>query len=179
MHARMASLAVVSLVCLVCWPGPGGDARAQAGIDIPQYQRVEQEGMLGYLHDLASRTTPTGAAAQKVLDRLIPKLAKENEITLPPQVLLSALAEGEVSSEMRWAIALADRVKAERDSLLRLHEELRAALIALRDAAAAEGDRHTVGFTKDLMADDLGDQEIEEPTAILIGEFLRSRLPAK
>ena len=179
MRAGTATLAAVSVACLACWPGPGGTARAQRGVDIPQYQRVEQEGMLVYLRELAKRTTPTGPAAQKVLDLLVPKLAKENEIILPPQVLLSALADGEVSPDMRWAIVMADRVKAERDTLLRMHKDLNVAFLALRDAASAEGDRHTVGFTNDLIADDLGDQEIEEPTAILIGDFLRSRLPAQ
>ena len=179
MHARMAALAGATLACVACWPGPGGGARAQPGVDIPQYQRVEQAGMLARLRELAGLPTPTGAAAQAVLAILVPKITKENDIILPPQVLLSALAEGEVTPEMRWAIALADRVKSERDSLRRTHEELNKALLGLRYTAAAAGDLPTVGFTNDLIADDLGDQEIEEPTAILIGEFLRSRLPAQ
>ncbi len=179
MDARMATLAAVSLACGVCWPGPGGDARAQPGVDIPQYERVEHRGILDYLHGIAGRPGAVGPAAQKVLDHLIPLVAKEDEIVLPPLVLLSTLAGGEVTPDMRWAVVLADRVKAERDTLRRGHEELKKALVALREAAAAVGDHHTVGFTKDLIADDLGSQEITEPTTILIGEFLRSRLPAQ
>jgi len=178
MHARMAALAAVSLACVACWPGPGGVARAQdSGRDIPQSERVEHEGVLERLGIIAKRTTPSGPAAQKVLAVMEPHLAHQAEVLLPPLVLLPALANDDPSPDMRWAIALADRVKAEHDSLQRTHQALTEALKALRDAAAAENDHSTVGFVNDLIADDLGDQEITEPTAILIGEFLRSQLP--
>lgn len=179
MRVASATFAAVSLTCLTCWPGPGGEARAQRGVDIPQYERVEQAGYLGYLRTLAKRTSPTGPAAQAVLDVLVPKLARLNAFVLPPLVLLSALADGEVTPDMRWAVAMADRAKAEHEALRQSHVDLKKALLALRDAAAAEGDTHTVGFTADLIDDDLSDQEIDEPLSILIGEILRARLPAE
>jgi len=178
MHARMAALAAVSLACAVCWPGPDGEARAQPGVDIPLSVRTEHEGVLRYLRGIAARPTPEGAAAQKVLDLLIPHMAKEEEIILPPLVLLPALASGQVTPDMRWAIALADRLRAEQRNIRHTHEELSDVFIGLMDAADAAGDQGTVAFTKDLAADDLGDQEVTEPTALLIGKFLRSRLPA-
>lgn len=179
MDARLAAFAAVSLACGVCWPGPGGDARAQPGVDIPQYERVEHRGIVDYLRGIAARPGPVGPAAQKVLDVLVPLTAKEDEIVLPPLVLLSALAGGDVTPDMHWAVVLADRLKAERNTFRRDHEELKKVLIALREAAAAVGDHHTVGFTNDVIADDQGSQEITEPTTILIGDFLRSRLPAQ
>lgn len=139
MHARMATLAAVSFACFACWPGPGGDARAQLGVDIPQYERVEQAGMLGYLLETASRATPTGPAAQKVLNVLVAKFAKENEIVLPPLVLLLILTEGEITPATRWPIVMADRIKAEHSDLQQMHEMLNKALIGLRDAAAPAG----------------------------------------
>ena len=179
MHARMAALAAVSLACLVCWPGPGGTARAQPGVDIPQSERIEDEGIMDMLKEIAKRAPPVGPAAEKVLPLMTRRLATDAATVLPPLVLLPVLASEDATPDMRWAIALADRVKAEQDTMKQLHEELKAALIGLRDAASSVGDRHTVGFTNDLIADDLDDQEVLEPTAILIGEFLRGKLPAQ
>ena len=179
MHARMAALAAVSLAVLVCWPGPGGTARAQPGVDIPQSERVENEDILDALQEIAKRTTPTGAAAQKVLEPMTRRLANDTAFILPPLVLLPTLADEDPTPDMRWAIAFADRVKAEQGSLKQLHEEVRAALVGLRNAAAAEGDHHTVGFANDLIADEAGEQEVLEPTAMLIGEYLRSHLPVQ
>ncbi len=176
MHARMAALAAASLVSIVCWSGPGSVARAEPARDIPQSVLAEHESVMAYLHGIAAKPTPEGAAAQKVIDMLKPHMAKEEAFILPPLVLLPDLAAGKVSPDMRWAIEMADRVKAEQAALLKIHQGLSDAFIVLLDAAEAAGDEVTVGFTKDLAADDLGDREVTEPTTILIGEFLRSHL---
>ncbi len=179
MHVRMAALAAVSLACVACWPGPSGVARAETALPIPQSERVESEGVLDTLREIAKRGTPTGAAAQKVLDLLTPHIAQEEEFILPPLVLLPALANEVPAPDMRWAIPLAERVKAEHAALEQTHKALKAAFVALQDAAKAEGDRTTAGFAGDLIADDLGDQEIIEPAVIVIGDYLRSQLPAQ
>jgi hypothetical protein len=177
MDARTAALAAVSLACVACWPGPGGVARADSAHPIPQSVAAEHESTLAYLRSIAAKPTPEGAAAQKVIDLLLPHMAKEEAFVVPPLALLPELAAGKVSPDQRWAIGLADQVKAEQAELLKIHQGLSEAFIGLLDAAEAAGDEVTVGFTKDLAADDLGDREVTEPTTILIGEFLRSRLP--
>lgn len=179
MNARTAALAAVSLACVACWPGPGSVARAETTHEIPPSMRTEHEGVLRYLRNIAKRTTPEGAAAQKVLDLLVPHMAKEEAFILPPLVLLPDLAAGKVTPDMRWAIAMADRLKAEQHDILKMHEGLSDAFIGLLDAAEDEGDESTAGFTKDMAADDLGDREITEPTTLLIGKYLRSHLPAE
>jgi hypothetical protein len=176
MHARMTALAAVSLACAVCWVSPGCVARAEPAREIPQSVATEHESTLNYLRSIAARPTPEGAAAQKVIDLLTPHMAKEEEFVLPPLVLLPELSAGKVTQDQRWAIPLADRVKAEQAELLKIHEALSNAFIELLQAAEAENDEVTVGFTKDLAADDLGDREVTEPTTILIGEFLRLKL---
>ena len=179
MHARMAALAAVSLACVACWTGPASVARAETGREIPSSVRAEHEGVLRYLRNIAKRSGPEGAAAQKVLDLLEPHMAIEEEIILPPLILLPELAAGKVTPEMRWAIGLADQLRAKQPDMLKIHEGLSDAFIGLLGAADDAGDENTVAFTKDLAADDLGDREITEPTTLLIGKFLRARLPAQ
>ena len=179
MHARMAALAAVSLACAVCCTGPGGVARAEAGHEVPPSIRAEHDSVLRYLRNIAKRTTPEGAAAQKVLDLLIPHMAKEEAFIDPPLLLLPELAAGRVTPDMRWAIGLADQLRAEQNDIRLIHEGLSNAFIDLLGAADAEGDESTVGFVKDLAGDDLNDREVTEPTTLLIGKFIRSRLPAQ
>ena len=179
MHARMAALGVATLACAVCWPGPGGVARADSAREIPQSERVEMDGTLSVLETIAERTTPSGQAAKKLLDVLKVHLALEESVILPPLALLPDLAAEDPKPDMRWAIELGERVKAEHDSLERSHQAIKQAALELQKAAAAENDHVTVGFTHDMIADNLGDQEIIEPAVIVIGDYLRSELPAK
>lgn len=176
MNARLAALAAASLLGITCWTGAGSLARAETAREIPQSVRSEHESVLGYLRGIAAKPTPEGAAAQKVIDLLIPHMAKEESFILPPLVLLPDLAAGKVTPDMRWAIEMGNRVKSEQATLLKIHQGLSDAFIELLDAAMAAGDEVTVGFTKDMAADDLGDREVTEPTTILIGEFVHSHL---
>ena len=177
MHAKMTALAAVSLACAVCCTGPGSVARAEATHDIPASARAEHTGILRYLRTIAERPAPVGPAAQKVLDVLVPHMAKEEEFILPPLTLLPDMAAGKVTPDMRWAIAMADRVETEEADLVHMHEALSDAFIGLLDAAEAANDAVTAQFTKDLASDDLGDREVTEPLTILIGKILKKRLP--
>jgi hypothetical protein len=42
--------------------------------------------------------------------------AQKLELILPPLTLVQLLSEGKVTPDMKWAIAMADRVKAEKRS---------------------------------------------------------------
>jgi hypothetical protein len=179
MNKTTMLLAATLVAGAVTLPGPGGSASAQPGVDIPQSVRMEHESVMNYLHKIAERKTPTGVAAQKLIVLMEQHMALEQEFVLPPLVLLPALASGKVRPDMRWAIAMADRVRNERDTLLQFHTGITEGALVLQAAAEEEQDHATVGFVRDLVADDLSDLEITEPTVLLIGEVLRSRLPAQ
>jgi hypothetical protein len=177
MHLKASSIATLLLGCLLAVPGPLGAAVAQPAHNIPPSDAMEHESTLGYLEALAHRTTPTGAAALRVMEVMKAHMAVEEEFILPPLTLLPSLAAGTVTPDMRWAIAMSDRVRAERNNLQQMHAGITAAILDLKAAAEAENDEATVGFTKDLAADDLSDVEITEPVVLIIGDLLRSKLP--
>jgi hypothetical protein len=104
-------------------------------------------------------------------------MALEEEFILPPLTLLPSLAAGTVTPDMRWAIAMSDRVRTERDNLQQVHAGITAAILELKAAAEAENDEATIGFCTDLAAADLSDVEITEPTVLIIGDILRAKLP--
>jgi hypothetical protein len=179
MNLKTIPIAAMLLGCTLAVPGLLGSANAQPGKDIPPSEEMEHEGDLAYLGKLAERPGPVGAAAKNMIEIFKGHMATEEEFILPPLTLLPKLAAGTVSPDMKWAIADADRLKAEQASIQATHQKITDGLLALKDAAQEEHDANVEGFASDLAADDLADVDITEPTVLLIGEFLRQKLPAQ
>ncbi len=177
MHRRMKPLAALALGLAGLLPASRGVAVAQPGKDIPPSVTMEHESVMHYLNHIAERTTPSGAAARRLIAVLTEHMKAEETFILPPLTLLPALAAGKVTPDMRWAISMSDRVRTEHDTLQRMHNAFTEAAVALQTAAEDEHDDVTVGFVRDLAADDLNDMEVTEPTVIIIGDLLRLRLP--
>jgi hypothetical protein len=123
---------------------------------LPQAIQIEQKETLEQLTELSTRKGEVGVEATKVLALMKKHMAREQEFILPPLTLLPQLADGNVTPDMAWALAMTDRVKAEREQLFDEHSELTEALNALIVAAVEE----------------------HEPTLLLINQTLHSKLPA-
>jgi hypothetical protein len=177
MNLKTIPIAAMLLGCTLAVPGPLGSAKAQPGKDIPPSEAMEHEGDLAYLAKLAEKPGALGAAAKNLIEIYKGHMATEEEFILPPLTLLPDLAAGKVSPDMKWAIADADRLKAESDSIRATHQKITEGLVALKDAAQEAKDPNAEGFASDLAADDLADVDITEPTVLLIGEWLRLKLP--
>ncbi len=177
MNPKATPIAAILLGCMLAVAGPFSSASAQPGKDIPPSEAMEHDGDLAYLGKIAERTTPTGAAARNLIALLKEHMASEDAFILPPLTLLPNVAAGKVSPDMRWAIAMSDRLRAEQDNIRQMHQQLTLAFLALKQAAQEEHDATVEGFASDLAADDLADVDITEPTVLLIGDVLRSKLP--
>jgi hypothetical protein len=153
-----------------------GSARAQPTHEIPQSIQLEHVEMVGQLEDLAKRPAPVGPEAAKALELVQRHQQRESEYILPPLTLLPALAEGRVSRDMRWAIEMAEKVKANRAEIFLEHARITDAMNALLAAAESSSDTDAVEFAKAMVASSLGDMEVEEPATVVIGEFLRNKL---
>jgi hypothetical protein len=165
---------------LVC--GLSGGVAAQtaphAG-DIPQSLRVEHEDTLQQLTELSRKSGPVGVEARKALSLFKEHLQREEEFILPPLTLLSQLADGKVSQDMRWAIAMSDRVKAEREKTYQQHTAITDAMNALATAARKAHDTAALNFAQAAVADSLTDLELIEPMSIVIGDYLKAKLPSQ
>jgi len=168
--AITAALAAVSAVA------GAGPVKAQGTHQIPQAIQMEHDDTIAQLTTLAQRPAPVGPMAEKALEMVKRHIQRENEYILPPLTLLAALAEGKVNNEMKWAIAMADKVKANREDIFIEHSRITDVMSALLSAAETAGDTEAADAAKSMVAGSLGDMEVEEPTTILIGEYLRSRL---
>jgi hypothetical protein len=171
----------VFVVAAILAAGPAGSVAAQSAShagDIPQSLRVEHAGTLEQLGALARRHGPVGVEAHKALVLFKQHLQREEEFILPPLTLLPHLADGKVSPDMKWAIAMADRVKAEREKTYQEHTRITDAMNALAAAARKAHDASALEFAQAAVADSLNDLELIEPMSIVIGDYLKAKLPS-
>lgn len=117
-----------------------------------------------------------GEAAKAVANVLHPHFEKEEEYALPPLGLLSTLAEGKITEEMKSVFIMSDKLKADLSHMLKEHKEIVAALDNLIDAAKKENKMEYADFAEKLKLHARTEEEVLYPAAILIGEYLKLRL---
>ena len=118
----------------------------------------------------------TGDAAKTVEQRLSVHFEKEEEYALPQLALLVPLAQGRVSAEMKPAIELSDRLKADMPKMLEEHKQIVEALNALRETAKTENKTQAISFAEKLSAHAQNEEQVLYPAAILVGEYLKLTL---
>jgi len=156
----------------------GAMAQTPHAGEIPQAIRLDHEETIRHLTAMSRRPAPVGPIAKKALVVMRAHQAQEREFILPPLTLLQSLSEGRVSPDMKWAIAMADRVKAEKEKIFATHVQITELMNELLAAAEKAHDHDAREFAESAVTDALSDMEIQEPTTILIGEYLRAKLPA-
>jgi hypothetical protein len=145
---------------------------------IPQSLVFEHEETLNRLSILAQRPGEVGSVARKALVLFKQHTAREREYILPPLALLPDLADGKVTPDMAWALAMSDRVKADREEIFQEHAAVTDVMNELLVAGQQAHDKDAVEFAQDAVGDSLNDLELLEPTVLLIGDYLRGKLPA-
>ena len=170
-------LFILAIVAAGSLAGPAAAQSAHAG-DIPQSLRLEHDNTLRQLAALSRRRGAVGAEASKALTLFKQHLQREEEFILPPLTLLPLLADGKVSPDMKWAVAMADRVRAEREKTYQQHTQITDAMNSLAAAARRTHDSEALDFAQGAVADSLNDIELLEPMSIVIGDYLKAKLPA-
>ena len=165
-------------VVAISTAGPAAAQPVATAHDIPQSLRLEHEDTLNQLAALARQPGPVGVEARKALDLFKRHIKREEEYILPPLILLPQLADGKVSADMKWAVVMADRVKADREEIFQEHTQITDAMNALANAAQHSHDSAALGFARAAVADSLNDAELMEPMAIVVGDYLKVRLSA-
>jgi hypothetical protein len=159
-------------------PGPPAHAQPAAPAHgIPQAIRLEHVEVLARLAAFSHRRGPVGAEARKLLALMKIHFQREEEFIMPPLTLLHSLSRGEVTPDMKWALAMADRVKTEREQIFEEHTRITEGQSLLLAAAERAHDKEVVDFARGAAADALADMELMEPMNVVIGDYLRSKLP--
>jgi len=189
MNSRKASM-TGALVCAMITAGcaaqgpaatatPAAPAAAQVSPQVPQAILLSHASMLAELTALTHHRGTVGAIATKALPMVETHFKREQEYIMPPLSLAHTLAEGKISPDMRWAITMADRIKANREVIFQEHTQITEVMNELLAAAQRAHDATAEEFARSAVEDSLEDMEVAEPTAIVIGDYLRLRLPPK
>jgi hemerythrin HHE cation binding domain-containing protein len=145
---------------------------------IPAAVRSEHETLHRELAEATKAPGRIGEAARTLAAIMHPHFLREDEYAMPPLGLLVRLAQGTVSPDMAEALPLIARLKAELPLMLEEHRAIKGALLQLEQVAAAEGNDQYVEFAHRLMLHAEFEEEVLYPAAILVGEYLKLKLPA-
>jgi hypothetical protein len=143
---------------------------------IPQPLKIEHEELHSTLVRATQEPGLTGAAAKAVAALLHPHFVKEEEYALPPLGLLSSLGKGQVTQDMASVLPMTEKLKAQLSEMLAEHKSIVAALRNLADVAKRENKPEYAGFADKLILHAQTEEEVSYPTAILIGEYVKSKL---
>ena len=141
--------------------------------EIPKSIKLEHEELHEDLEEAKTEPGSVGDAAKAVQEVLQPHFLKEEEFALPPLGLLSKLSNGQITPEMKDAIAMADRLRAELNQMLKEHREIVARLKTLTEAALKENKLDYVQFAEKLTLHAQTEEEVLYPAVILVGEYLK------
>ncbi len=181
MRSRPAVTSSLVALAFGVWLGWHGSATAQQAAnhhELPASVQLEHEQTLQRLAILTRRKGAVGVAAKKAEAVLKEHMAREVDYILPPLTLLPELAEGKATPDMKWALAMTDRTKATREEIFEERARMTDALNGIIAAALPVHDNEAIAFAQDVAADVLVDTELEEPTVLLIGEYLHLKLDA-
>ncbi|MFB3765626.1 MAG: hemerythrin domain-containing protein [Methanotrichaceae archaeon] len=146
------------------------------GLKVPSSLKAEHKELHSELAKAIESGGDTGKAAEAVAEALHSHFLKEEEYALPELGILPALAEGKVSEDMRPAIDMANRLKADLGKMLQEHKAIVTALKHLSEAAKRENKPKAIHFSEKLAAHAQTEEEVLYPASILVGEYLKLKL---
>lgn len=145
-------------------------------MEVPRSIAAEHKELHEALETSIKSGGKTGEAAKAVEERLKIHFEKEEEFALPQLGLLVMLSEGKATPDMKRAIDLSDKLKADLPKMLEEHKGIVEALNNLTSAAKAENKPPAVEFAEKLMAHAQNEEQVMYPAAILVGEYLKLKL---
>lgn len=140
---------------------------------IPSSLKIEHEELHSELAKATQIPGRMGDAAKTVAAILKPHFKKEEEYALPPLGLLSVLAEGNISSEIRQVLLMTDKLNVELPHMLEEHKAIVAALNDFIEEAKNARMSEYVHFAEKLTLHARNEEEVLYPAALLVGKFIK------
>ncbi len=145
-------------------------------IEIPHSLKVEQEKLHEMLRKASAEPGEIGDVAKAVSKLMQPQFTKDENYALPLLGLLPDLARGKLTLAMKEVLTMTDKLKSELSQMLVEHELIVAELGKLSAVSKKANKMEYVELAKALTLRVQVEEEVIQPTAMLIGEFLREKL---
>ncbi len=143
---------------------------------MPDSLRVEHEQLQADLEQAIRIGGRIGEAARALESLLRPHFRREDDNVFLGLGLLQSVAQGKVTPGMHEIVVMADRLKRELPEMLAEHDQVRKALERLGQEATKEGRPQVAYFAAKLLHHARMEEEVLYPAAIVLGEYLKSRL---
>lgn len=143
---------------------------------MPDSLRLEHEQLRADLEQAMRIGGRIGEAARALWSLLHPHFRREDDNVFLGLGLLRTVAEGKVTPGMSELVVKAERLKRELPEMLAEHEQIRKALERLGQEATKEGRPQVAYFAAKLLHHARMEEEVLYPAAIVLGEYLKSRL---
>ena len=144
-------------------------------LTIPQSLKKEHEALHGELVKGLQAGGATERAAKAVAELLHRHFVREEALALPLLGLLSIAANGGLTSQMRKALSMSEKLRRELPQMLREHKAVLAALKKLAVAAKRERKMEYVRFAEKLALHAKTEEEVLYPASLLVGAILQLR----
>lgn len=148
-----------------------------AVLQMPESIAIEHRELHEVLANATKEPAELGEAARNLEAALAPHFDREEEIASPPLSLLSPLAKGDPTADMRSVLTMTDALEQELPQMLREHEAITQAAGAFGAAAEKAGRPEYVRFAENLAAHARQEEEILYPAAILVGRYIKLAAP--
>lgn len=148
----------------------------KAVLSTPEAMQVEHRHLHEQLAQALAAGGKTTVAAKQVEAALAPHFAEEEAYAMPPLSLLPKLARREqlTDEQIRTAIAMTDKLRANYDQMLKEHQAITKALGQLAEAANAENKPQQAAFAEGLMLHAQNEEQIDLPDDKVFGDGVRN-----
>lgn len=183
LHFRSAMIVGIAL-----WSAPVSAQQAHSqhhagtiGSDIQTPASLAAEHL--ELHEVLARAAKEGGeigrAAEELEKSLAPHFKREEEIATPPLGLLTKLARGNATADMRAVLPMTQALENELPRMLEQHDIIRTAVKKFRAAAEKAGRGEYVRFSDKLAAHARQEEDILYPAAVLVGRYVARTAPER
>jgi len=145
-------------------------------VAMPESLKAEHEDMWADLEHAIRIGGRVGEAARPLESLLRAHFRKEEANVFLALGLLQSVAQDKIAPAMKEVVAMADRLKLELPEMLAEHDGIRKAIERLGKVATEEGSPKIAYFAANLLRHARMEEEVLYPAAIVVGEYLRSRL---
>lgn len=171
------------LVLMFTQCGPGEEPRTSLPVTaqspIPESIKEEHAYLLSKVKDLSLLNDSTGRAAKRLLEVMQHHFSEEEEYVLPPLVLLPVLTNDSIPANAQDVIVMTDKLKSQSSHLDAEHQMIKALLDEVAEAAVNDNHPEVAGLQRELINHAMTEEEIIFPSALLVGEYLKLKLPVQ
>ena len=146
---------------------------------VPSSIQQQHDSLLNKLSVIALLRDSTGKLAIRLQELVTHHFKEEEDYVLPALGVLPLLANGKLPDESKELIRLIDKFKSNLAHMIAEHQLIKAYLTELAHMAHKENHPEIVEFEKELHKHASEEEEVFFPTALLVGDYLKLKLPSE